>query len=215
MILPESLFAELRPAYPDTDDRAWRLPSREAPISLTDEEGRALYHAIVARGLRCGYEVATGFGLSSLWAGAALAVTGGDLVSIDCYQEETTQDYAAPPAAGVVWEPRGLVFAMTWRDRLKLPVRYAIGRSPDDVSAVLAGRRLDFALIDGYHFGPQPLIDTLAVLPYLGPRGTLAFHDCQAPAVAQALEAARQRTGGTVRALPTRHALTLIDWGNA
>ena len=100
---------------------------------------------------------------------------------------------------------------MTWRDRLKLPVRYAIGRSPDDVSAVLRGPAAGPALIDGYHFGPQPLIDTLAVLPSLGPRGTLAFHDCQAPAVAQALRrrgsGRAARCGRCRRGTPDAHRL--------
>ena len=46
-----------------------------------------------ARGLRCGYEVATGFGLSSLWAGAALAVTGGTVRALPTRHALTLIDW--------------------------------------------------------------------------------------------------------------------------
>lgn len=211
MHLPPELFAELRAAYPDSDEIAWRLPNRPFPVSVTDTEGQLLAHAILQKQLCSGYEVATGFGLSSLWAGTALKETGGTLISIDTYREETTQDFETT-GSGVAWEPYGLLFAMRWRDRLHFPLRYAIAASPVDVPS-LGLRHLDYVFIDGCHYGAHPLKDVAAVVPYLASRGIMAFHDAQLVSVQKAISFIKQLTHGRVIEHETRHQLTFVEWG--
>lgn len=213
MHLPVQLYDELTIAYPTADGPhpgAWRLGDT-GPISLTDAEGRILADAIQAARCTRGIEIGTGFGMSSFWAGLAFQATGGDLDSLDAYSE-TTSHTAPADAAPLLWEPPGLVFAMRWRDRLRIPVRYAIGRSPAAIPAILDGRVIDYALIDGYHYGDQPLADVRAILPYLAPRRpvVLAFHDGSLPEVQRAIDAAAAHLGGEVRACATRHDLVLV-----
>lgn len=213
-MLPPELFLELEPVYAArgdvTLDRSWRLPDRPFPISLTEEEGALLRGEIVKRGVRHGFEVATGFGMSSFYAGEALH----SLVSLDCYSEERASAVISPASPPYpLWEPAGLRFALRWRDRLGIGVRYAIGSSPQDVPALAVGAApFDYAFIDGGHQGVQPTLDVVALLPFLAAHGMLAFHDVGSGATLDAVGLAVQRLGGEVYQMATRHNLTFVVW---
>lgn len=218
----EPIFEQLQPVYQDRAsgnlDCAWRLPERECPISLTNEEGQFLHAAIRANGLKSGYEVATGFGMSSFWAGLAFRETGGRLVSLDCYVEERKNDWNYAPeeakaSASLRDRPRGLAFAEAGAAQLGLSevVSYKIGFSPEAVGRVLAGRTVDFVFLDGLHYRGQPLRDWEALLPFLASRCLVAFHDnlpyCDVPEAVRSAEAA---LGANAVVYPTRHHLTLV-----
>src|SRR4051812_20469501 len=121
----DAITALLEPVYASraepTTDRSWRLPAHPYPISLTEEEGGIIQDVITRHGLRSGYELATGFGMSSFYAGLALQENGGALLSMDCYSEERA---GSPRAASEMPMPHavsdGLLFAVLGRRILGL-----------------------------------------------------------------------------------------------
>ena len=229
------IHAELeRVLFPDhepADDLDWmhKLKSRKFPYSITDEEGLVLYDLVTRLGLKRGYEVATAFGYSSFYLGMAFSANQGSLVSLDAYVEEGQQDFiydevtARLHAAGhrktladgrLADLPEGLRFAMAGARKLGLEgtVRYEIGFSPTDVPSILMGAQVDFAFIDGSHFGEAPCADVDAVLPYLNPeRCVLVFHDTHCEAVAKAVFHASDAIGGEIHSLNTRNRLVVVS----
>lgn len=229
------IHAELdRVLFPDhepLDDLDWmhKLKNRKFPYSITDEEGLVLYDLVTRLGLKRGYEVATAFGYSSFYLGMAFRANQGSLVSMDAYVEEDQQDFiydeatARRHAAGhqktladgrLADLPEGLRFAMAGARTLGLEgtVRYEVGFSPMDVPSVLAGAQLDFAFIDGSHFGEAPCADVDAVLPFLDKdRCLLVFHDTHCEAVAKAVFHAAGALGGEIHSLSTRNRLVMVS----
>ena len=220
----------LFPGHEPLGDLDWmrKLPNRKFPYSLTDEEGLVLYDLVTRLGLRNGYEIATAFGYSSFYLGLAFKKNGGRLVSMDAYVEESQQDfvyeeaaakrhaeaYAAARSAGKQESlPEGLRFALAGAEELGLgdTVRYEVGFSPLNVPSVLRDARLDFAFIDGSHFGEAPCADVDAVLPYMNlDRCLLVFHDTQCEAVAKAVFHAAEKIGGDIFSLNTRNRLVVV-----
>jgi len=209
-------------------DHSWRLPDKLFPYSCTDEEGLAMAYVVQANSLKRGFEIATAFGFSSAYLGLALKAAGGRLTSLDCYIEEwkesfdyddaelaaATEDVRRRVAAGEL--PSGLQFARESAALLGLTdaVDYEVGLSPQDVGLILGERTLDFAFIDGGHFGEQPLRDFKAVEPCLEPRCAVFFHDNNHnPSVAQAIAYAEQSLGVRATRLKTRFSLTVVARG--
>lgn len=223
----------LFPGHEPVDHLDWmhKLKHRKFPYSITDEEGIVLYDLVTRLGLTRGYEIATAFGYSSFYLGLAFRKNHGTLVSLDAYVEEDQQAYIydeatarrhaeAYQAARATGEPErlpeGLRFALAGARRLDLEatIRYEIGFSPMDVPAVLSGANLDFAFIDGSHFGEAPCADVEAVLPHLDTRRcVIVFHDTQCEAVAKAVFHAAEKIGGDIHALNTRNRLVLVSRG--
>lgn len=218
----DGITALLEPVYASrmepTADRSWRLPGHPFPVSLTEQEGAIVRGVIAGYGLQSGYELATGFGMSSFYAGLALRENGGALLSMDCYSEERA---STPRAASDMPMPHpvsdGLAFALQGRRILGLDttIRYLIGRSPDHVAAALDGLLLDYIFIDGQHAGIAPLLDVLSVIPFVAPRAVLAFHDAGGTSVESAIDAAALHLDGRIQRCATRHNLTLVYRGIA
>lgn len=221
----------LFPGHEPMDDLDWmhKLKTRKFPYSITDEEGLVLYDLVTRLGCTRGYEIATAFGYSSFYLGLAFRKNRGSLVSVDAYVEEDQQDFiydeatarrhaAACQAARDTGRPEslpeGLRFALAGARTLDLAatVRYEIGFSPMDVPALLQGHRVDFAFIDGSHFGEAPCADVDAVLPHLNPdRCVLVFHDTHCAAVAKAVFHAAETLGGVIHSLNTRNRLVVVS----
>lgn len=215
----------------DELDWMYKLPDRRFPYSLTFEEGMLLYHLVAANGLRSGYEIATAFGFSSFFLALASEQTGGHLTSADAYIEEEMEDFIYDLASaeahveslrrlqneGALDQlPRGLQFAIEGIERLGLEsiVDYRIACSPQGVPELLEGSTLDFAFIDGGHFGEQPVLDVESVLPYLdSDRFLVVFHDTQCEAVAKGVHYAAGATGTRPERLHTRNCLTILSRG--
>ena len=229
--LQEDLEKVLFPGHAPLDQMDWmhKLKTRGFPYSITDEEGLVLYNLVKRLGLRQGYELATAFGYSSFYLGLAFRENHGSMVSMDAYVEEAQQDFVydstvarlhatnhqASRRAGASENlPEGLLFALSGARRLDLEktVRYEIGFSPADVPSVLHGEVIDFAFIDGSHFGDAPCADVDAILPYLNPeRCLLVFHDTHCEAVAKAVFHASAAIGGEVHSLNTRNRLVVVS----
>lgn len=110
--------------------------------------------------------------------------------------------------------PEGLAMARRHAEMLGLSkyIDFCIGLSPDDVASVVAGRKLEYVLIDGGHCGDQPLKDWLAVKPFLADSCVVVFHDCHpvAEPVRRALANAEIELGTAAVHLPTRCALSIV-----
>lgn len=229
----DQLHPVLFPTQLPLDDLDWmyKLPDRKFPYSLTFEEGMMLHHLVHQAGLANGYEIATAFGFSSFFIASALQKNGGHLVSVDAYIEEEMEDYLydlkttqehvakltqAKIEGRVDALPRGLQFAMDGAVTLgiKDTVDYRIACSPEGIPEQLAGQTIDFAFIDGGHFGEQPVWDVRSVVPYLHPdRFVIAFHDTQCEAVAKGVHAAAEATGCEPFSIHTRNRLVVVCRG--
>lgn len=215
----------------DELDWMYRLRDRKFPYSLTFEEGMLFHFLVAANGLKCGYEIATAFGMSSFFIATAMEKTGGHLISADAYIEEEMEDFlydhestkAHVETIAELLEqkrhsklPRGLQFAIEGALELQVDsvVDYRIACSPEGVPGLLEGRVLDFAFIDGGHFGEQPILDVKSVLPYLNrDRFLMMFHDTQCEAVARAVHFAAVETGAPPFSIHTRNRITAVSRG--
>lgn len=215
----------------DELDWMYRLPDRKFPYSMTFEEGMLIHHLIAESGLKSGYEIATAFGLSSFFIATAMEKTGGHLISVDAYIEEAVEDFLYDHQAVVahvdevkkLYElgktdqlPRGLQFATKGADVLGVSglVEYRVACSPEGIPDLLDERLLDFAFVDGGHFGDQPILDVKSVLPFLNrDRYLLIFHDTQCEAVAKAVHVAAEELDTEPFPIHTRNRLIAISRG--
>jgi len=206
-------------------DRNWKLKTKKFPYSCTDEEGLMLYFTIVENDFKSGFEIATAFGYSTSFLGLAFQKTGGKCISLDCYIEEFKEDYlyneselisASEKIRSEIESgklPVGLDTAKSSAKRLGVEnvIDFKVGLSPNDVPKVIGERKIDFAFIDGGHFGDQPTKDFLAVLPYLSDKCAVLFHDNNFNRyVYRAVIEAKKRLNSSETRVHTRHNLTLV-----
>lgn len=212
----------------DSLDCSWKRRGQGYPYSCTDEEGMILHETIATENLKSGFEIATAFGYSTLFAAIALKRNTGQIQTLDCYVEEKTDrdDYSPEEMKAAVALVRSEVAEGKYPNGLSIAkhcaaaanvfdtINYHVGLSPNDVAPVLNGRTIDYAFIDGGHIGEQPLLDFRAVEPFLGPRCAVFFHDDYATlGVAAAIAAAEKSLGRSAHSLRTRHHLTLVSRG--
>jgi predicted O-methyltransferase YrrM len=206
-------------------DRNWKLKTKKFPYSCTDEEGLMLYFTIVENDFKSGFEIATGFGYSTAFLGLAFQKTGGKCISLDCYIEEFKEDYLYNESELISASekirseidigklPVGLDTAKSSAKRLGVEnvIDFKVGLSPNDVPKVIGERKIDFAFIDGGHFGEQPTKDFLAVFPYLSDKCAVLFHDNNGnPYVQKAVIEAEKLLGSQAITMHTRHSLTIV-----
>jgi len=184
-----------------------------------------LYFTIVENDFKSGFEIATAFGYSTSFLGLAFQKTGGKCISLDCYIEEFKEDYlynenelisASEKIRSEIKSgklPVGLDTAKSSAKRLGVEdlIDFKVGLSPNDVPKVIGERKIDFAFIDGGHFGEQPTKDFLAVLPYLSDKCAVLFHDNNFNRyVYRAVIEAKKRLNSSETRVHTRHNLTLV-----
>jgi predicted O-methyltransferase YrrM len=177
---------EIRPLF-NGNIQNWYvgMAGYDFPRSIYLDEFEYLKKLIVDYDLKNGYEVATAFGLSAVALGLGFKQTGGQLVTMDAYIEESVdkwEDYR--------WEgPQTRTDAMGYKSAnflmehfgLKNHVKVEIGYSPNDVGRILAKSltgKLDFVFIDAGHFPEQLIKDLDAVIPFLADEYVIALHDC-------------------------------------
>jgi predicted O-methyltransferase YrrM len=209
-------------------DASYKLKTRDFPYSCTLEEGLVLYYLIRENKLTNGYEIATAFGLSTIFLALGAERTGGRVVTLDCYIEESKESYIYSPeeieehvstlheriSAG--YQPNGLEMARKLAALASVQDRidFKVGTSPQNVAASLEGRRIDFAFIDGGHFGDQPTLDFEAVQSSLGEKCAVFFHDNNNnPAVERAIAKAELFLGTKSFRFNTTYQLTLVSRG--
>lgn len=208
----------------DDFDRSKKLKERNFPYSCTDEEGLILHEAVNLLNLKSGFEIATAFGYSSLFLGLAFSKNKGKLISLDCYVEEwkdnflydfedlqfVTEEVKKEVALGNL--PIGLKYAQANRDELALQnnINYHIGISPLDLPDIIKDN-IDFAFIDGGHFGDQPTKDFLGIYPKLSEKCIVFFHDNNGNTyVEKAIKMAEERLGSKIINYNTKYQLSVI-----
>ncbi|GHU00525.1 hypothetical protein FACS1894186_1270 [Alphaproteobacteria bacterium] len=178
---------------------------------------------ILENGLTSGYEIATAFGISSLYIAGAFKKTKGLLTSLDCYIEEGLDDaqYTTEAIRTHIKNlreneggklPDGLATARSnaYDTGCLEHVKYEIGVSPDDVDKFV-NKKLDFVFIDGGHYGEQPMIDFTAVTKHIADKAVIVFHDCfEGSAVHNGCIAAEKYFGIKAIDMKTRWHLTVI-----
>jgi hypothetical protein len=184
-----------------------------------------LYFTIVENDFKSGFEIATAFRLQHIVSRISISKNGGKCISLDCYIEEFKEDYlyneseliSASEKIRLEIEsgklPVGLDMAKNIAKRLGVEnvIDFKVGLSPNDVPKVIGERKIDFAFIDGGHFGEQPTKDFLAVLPYLSDKCAVLFHDNNFNRdVYRAVIEAKKRLNSSETRVHTRYNLTLV-----
>jgi predicted O-methyltransferase YrrM len=159
------------------------------PRSIYIKEFEFLKNLVREYKLTNGYECATAFGVSSIALGLGFRETGGHLITMDAYIEESVievEDYLGRYRHEA---PNRKTDAMGYKSakylveyfRLKDVVKVEVGYSPDDIGYVLSqhiNKKLDFVFIDAGHFPEQLIKDLEGVIPFLDDEYVIALHDC-------------------------------------
>src|SRR4051794_33318627 len=114
MITPT--FAEILNSCPDLEHApeksSLKMRAHHLPWSITEREGHFIAEFIQRHKLKRGFEVATAFGVSALYAATGLKSNDGLLVTMDIYAEERDGfGYYRRPAALPNTAPDGLDIA--------------------------------------------------------------------------------------------------------
>lgn len=194
--------------WTDDESPALRMTHKGFPVGLKEAEGTVLLGAVNDLGLKRGFEVATGFGLSATWAGLAFRKNGGKLVTLDAYIEEHDGDPNSYRPSG----PRTYEGADGYRSVLQLREKFelqrvvypVVGWSPDAVgdaiTEVHGGEPLDYAFIDGGHWDEAVIRDVNAIAPFLDKeRFVVFFHDLHC--LNASIEHAQRVLGGGMQVL--------------
>jgi predicted O-methyltransferase YrrM len=171
--------------YEMTSTNNIKMVQHPYPYSIKFEEFEFLRHLIRDCKLKRGYECATAFGISSLAIGLGFKESGGKCVTMDAYIEEKCKD----PGKYQDFEREVYEHADGYKS-VKFLIEHfhisnnlfpEIGWSPDDTGSVIekhfGDEKLDFIFIDAGHFPEQIIKDIDAVLPYMGEKYVMAFHD--------------------------------------
>jgi predicted O-methyltransferase YrrM len=162
-----------------------RMSNHTYPWSLRFNESEIVYNLLIKNNLKFGFEIATGFGVSTLAMAQALAVTNGKLVSMDAYVEEwlgyNNYDFNTKKVNSN--EPDGykLINNMLRHLNLESYVDLAVGWSPTDTDKVISNsiedKKLDFAFIDGGHYPEQVILDVKSIINKFNDKALILFHD--------------------------------------
>lgn len=161
----------------------------EFPRAIYFREFEFLKNLIVEYDLKNGYECATAFGVSAIALGCGFRLTGGHLITMDAYIEESDVPLADYTQRYRYETAKRQTNAMGYRSakflveyfRLKDVVKIEVGYSPHDVGDVISrniSEKLDFVFIDAGHFSEQLIKDLQAVIPFLADQYVIALHDC-------------------------------------
>lgn len=169
---------------------AIKMTNHFHPWSMREEEAGIVYDIVTKNNLQKGFEVATAFGISSAVAGQGFKQTGGKLLTLDAYVEETVNHCGAydinTRTVQEAGQADGYKMASTLHKALGIDssVSLAVGWSPDAVPDVIerefgANAKLDYLFIDGGHSFEQIHADTIALIRYMGDNCVVFYHDFQ------------------------------------
>lgn len=155
------------------------------PWSLKPNEFFFIGDFIRKHKLQAGYEIATGFGISSLGAALGFKDTGGKLVTMDAYIEEANDNCAAYTDKRGTYEDADGFKSVSWlREHFNLQdvLFPRVGWSPDDAPTAIRSvfgdnPKLDYAFIDGLHTEDAVIKDTLSIKPFLADKFVVFYHD--------------------------------------
>lgn len=166
------------------DGISLKMKDHRFPMSLMAVEFNFLKDLIIRYNLKRGYEVATGFGVSSVAAGLGFKKTNGFLITMDSYIEENSENHIVyrNSSPKTFTETDGYKSVRFLIDKFDLNnhIIPTVGWSPNDVDKVLEpykNFKFDYVFIDGGHFPEQIIKDVEAIVPYLDEKYIIVFHD--------------------------------------
>jgi len=164
--------------------------TRNFPISVNEAEFNYMHNFVVDHGLKSGFELSTGTGISTIALGTALRETGGHLITMDSYYEELTGvsqkipvgSYTPENVAEVQSKSNCYKFVtqMIPHMGLESTVQVEIGWSPTDsvISINKRGTPLDVVFFDCPKNDVEFERDFRSILPYLNKEKFVIFvHD--------------------------------------
>lgn len=156
------------------------------PISVNESEFNFMHDTIVKYNLRNGFELSTGTGISTIGLGRAFATTSGSLISMDSYYEEATQllatttheTYTDEEKDKIKSESKCYKFVNDIVTKESLPVKLAVGWSPEDVIKALTDKSIDFVFLDCPKSDDEFQRDINAIHPFINKEKFFIFiHD--------------------------------------
>lgn len=181
----ELVLAEHHDEHNDAAD-ALRMASHHHPVSIKQCEARYIYEFIKRHDLIAGYEVATAFGVSGLYAALAFKETGGYMITVDCFVEEHFNEATAYTRHNLGdYSPSadGKKSAEFLFNHFDVPISLKVGYSPDNVDEILSNYpildySLDYVLVDAMHNDDAVIADIDVIVPHLNrDKFALFLHD--------------------------------------
>lgn len=163
-----------------------KMVGHDSPLSISDVEFDFLRKFIVRNNIQSCYEIATGFGVSTLAMGLGLKETGGRLVTLDAYIEEKENNgYSYESYSNEKYERSDGFVSVNYLLKefgLSGNVFPFVGWSPDDtpesIKAIFGDTPLlDCVFIDGGHFDDFAIRDLDSIFGYLADEYIIFFHD--------------------------------------
>ncbi len=169
---------------PELKMKALAMVRPRSPWSITEPEFNYFRRIIAKHQLKRGFEMATGFGISSLGIGLGMKETGGKLVTMDAYVEETldTSDYKNIKK-NTFADSNGFKSVNFLIDHfgVREHVVPTVGWSPDDntkfINEHFGDQKLDFAFIDGGHWDEAVIRDLTPLIGRMSDNYLVLLHD--------------------------------------
>ena len=164
-----------------------KLKTIPFPHSIKQKEFNYIHDYIVEHKLTKGFECATGTGISTLAAALAMKATGGKLVTMDAFSEETFVSYnlATPFVINKTSTGQKALSQLIDIFQLENHVASEVGWSPTDTLSSLGKHfdlskdKLDFVFIDACHMDEAIKKDVAELKPYLSKTCAMFFHDLE------------------------------------
>jgi len=161
-----------------------KMIGHTVPLSIMQKEFDFLHNIVVENNLKCGFELATAFGISGTAIGTAFKKTGGKFVTMDAYVEEKYDNAGTYEnfQREVYEKSDGYKSVNYLIDKLDLrgTMYPEIGWSPDDVDSIIEKHfteKLDFVFLDAGHFEGQMIKDINQIYKHLSDKFIFVFHD--------------------------------------
>jgi predicted O-methyltransferase YrrM len=186
------------------DNHSLHMALEGSPTSIRENEFEFLNRFIIAHKLKNGFELGTGFGVSTVAIGLGFKHTGGHLISMDAYTEEKFGYYVYDACSNDVFKDAiGYKSAQFLVKTFQLEDVVSIiqGWSPTDVPSVLEkSQPLDFVFIDAMHCDESVINDLNAVFPFMSKKSVLFLHDvhCFSQKVKDCVKMLFGKTYGTI-----------------
>jgi predicted O-methyltransferase YrrM len=165
------------------ENYCFSMANHTFPLSIRYDEFEFLKNLIIKYNLKSGFELATAFGVSAVALGTGFKQTGGKLLTMDAYIEETSETYDPEyPGATTNYDADGFksVNYLIEYFRLKEIVNPQIGFSPAEVKDVVdkhSRKTFDFLFLDGGHSPEQIIRDLYAIRPFMEKEYLIVLHD--------------------------------------
>ena len=158
----------------------------EFSTAISESEFLWLKKCVLEMNIQRGFEVATGFGISSLAAGLSLKKTGGKLVTMDAHNEEGIRTYLSTDIRSAPTEEAPSLKSikqLVEYFKLEENIFPVVGWSPQDtndrINSVFGkDTELDYVFIDAWHTNEASMNDFNAIKDRLNKKHCLvAFRD--------------------------------------